>query len=263
MSPRTMVGGLAPVDLAELNAAAELQTRVDRKYMVPAAHLGNVLAGLPRETRVLDIDGRRALRYESHYFDTPGLDSYFGAAHRRRRRFKVRSRTYVDSELSFLEVKTRGARATTVKERVPVTGANLDAAARDYAADTLTVAGIPAAQRIADELTPVLRTRYRRITLLPPVVPGQPAARATVDVALEWADVDGTVLQLPDAVIVETKSGSRAGDVDRLLWSLGHRPAKVSKYGTGMAALRPELPRNAWNRVLTRHFDPARAALAA
>ena len=49
--------------------------------------------------------------------------------------------------------------------------------------------------------------------------------------------------------------------IDRELWRRGHRPATVSKYGTGMTALHPSLPSNCWNRVLARHF--ARASISA
>ena len=45
---------LAPISLAELTAAAELQTRVDRKYVLTRAQAGTVLAGLAPDTRVLE-----------------------------------------------------------------------------------------------------------------------------------------------------------------------------------------------------------------
>ncbi|MDG2026158.1 MAG: hypothetical protein P8J50_03555 [Acidimicrobiales bacterium] len=50
--------------------------------------------------------------------------------------------------------------------------------------------------------------------------------------------------------IVETKTTDRASEVDRLLWRNRIRPAKVSKYGTGLASLRPDLPSNRWARLL-------------
>ncbi|MFT4215195.1 MAG: polyphosphate polymerase domain-containing protein [Microbacterium sp.] len=248
---------LAVVDLEQLNAAAELQTRVDRKYLLPKAELPGILAELPAETRVLEVSGERALRYASQYFDTPQLDSYFGAARGRRRRFKVRARTYVDSGGSFLEVKTRGGRSATVKERVPVIGDELDDEAVAYASELLSDAGIPEATDLAASLLPMLVTRYRRTTLLLPGTERHEASRGTIDTELMWIDADGKVLQLPESVIVETKSGQRAGALDRALWRAGHRPATVSKYGTGMAALHPDLPAHKWNRVLNRHFAQA------
>ena len=48
---------------------AELQTRVDRKYFVPADVFRRMIAELAGELRVLDIDGKRTFGYESVYFD--------------------------------------------------------------------------------------------------------------------------------------------------------------------------------------------------
>ncbi|MDZ8274904.1 polyphosphate polymerase domain-containing protein [Microbacterium aquimaris] len=256
MNTLTPLDRLRPIGLDELNAQAELQTRVDRKYIVPGRDLPAVLRALPPGSQVLEIDGESSLRYASQYFDTPALDSYFGAARKRRRRFKVRARTYVDSGGSFLEMKTKGARSATVKERVPVTGDELDDDAVAYATDLLVDAGIPDAAHLAETLQPTLVTRYRRATVLLPAAEGD-ASRATIDTELTWIDAGGTVLQLPASVIVETKSGQRAGALDRALWRQGHRPARISKYGTGMAALHPDLPSNPWHRVLTRHFAHA------
>ncbi|MDZ8170669.1 polyphosphate polymerase domain-containing protein [Microbacterium xanthum] len=257
MNALTPLDRLRTIGLDELNAQAELQTRVDRKYILPRRDLPAVLLALPAGSEVLQIDGESSLRYASQYFDTPQLDSYFGAVRKRRRRFKVRARTYVDSGGSFLEVKTRGARAATVKERVPVAGDALDDEAVAYATDLLSEAGIPHAAHLADTLRPTLVTRYRRATVLLPAAAGGDASRATIDTDLTWVAAEGTVLQLPASVIVETKSGQRAGALDRALWRQGHRPARISKYGTGMAALRPDLPANPWHRVLTRHFSGA------
>ena len=48
-----------PIGLKQLNELAELQTRVDRKYFVPAAVFRRMIAELAGELQVLDIDGRR------------------------------------------------------------------------------------------------------------------------------------------------------------------------------------------------------------
>ncbi|WP_430647518.1 polyphosphate polymerase domain-containing protein [Agromyces sp. GXS1127] len=248
------------IDLEGLNAEAELQTRIDRKYMLPIAALPRILERLPDGVRVLDLGGTRASAYESVYFDTPELTSFRLAAHARRRRFKIRTRSYLESEASFLEVKTRGGRALTVKDRIAVDPASTDALsgeARAYADQVLAEAGIGELGRAS--LDPVLTTSYRRATLLLPAEPGRHASRATIDVDLAWFDrgVDGRfgrMLRTPASAIVETKSGSQAGAVDRLLWAAGHRPMRVSKYATGLAAIRPDLPANRWTRVLDRHF---------
>ncbi|MEV0902328.1 polyphosphate polymerase domain-containing protein [Actinoplanes sp. NPDC049802] len=239
-----------PISLDELVGAAALLTRLDRKYVLPAAALGTLLDRMPADVRVLRIDAQRTFGYRSVYFDTAGLDAYRAAAHQRRRRFKIRVRTYLDSGLNFVEVKTRGSRGETVKERIPYAGngGDLGAEGRAYACATLAGAGI---RPDGYEFRPVLATHYRRNTLYVPST----GSRVTIDTGLSWMLPDGSAVHMPRSVIVETKSGRAASDVDRLLWSLGHRPCRISKYATGLAALRPELPANRWHPVLRRHFS--------
>lgn len=244
---------LAPISLADLIGSAELLTRVDRKYVLSRTDAAALLAALPTlatPPSVLEIAGVRSSEYGSVYFDTPDLLSYRMAATNRRRRFKLRTRSYLDVGEAYLEVKTRGARSTTVKDRLPYDidrRAELTPAGRGYVDESLVGLGLPAA-RI--RLAPTLVTTYRRTTLHLP----DAGSRATVDTDLAWEGDDGRTLRLPDTVIVETKSAARISVVDRLLWRAGHRPSTVSKYGTGMAALHPELPANKWARVLRRHF---------
>ena len=106
---------LRPVTLPVLDAEAALLTRRDRKYIVPLDVAERLLGALEGRCRVLEIDGRRRFRYESVYFDTPGRTSYLAAARRRARRYKVRTRAYLDTGRCVLEVKTRDARGRTVK----------------------------------------------------------------------------------------------------------------------------------------------------
>jgi hypothetical protein len=107
------------VELPELLARAALHDRVDRTYLLPEGALDPILAVLQPDARMLQIDGRRRFDYESVYFDTPDLACYTLAARRRRRRFKIRTRTYLDSAECWLEVKTRDRRGRTVKQRQP------------------------------------------------------------------------------------------------------------------------------------------------
>jgi hypothetical protein len=241
-----------PITLDELVEVAALQTRVDRKYVLPAFELKAVLDSLAHsDPRVLELAGARSSRYESVYFDTPDLLSYRMAALARRRRFKLRTRNYVDSAESYLELKTRGARNTTVKGRIVHDIAQRDAltpAGRLYADAALERLGLIHPERL--ELSPTLVTRYDRTTLY---LTGS-GSRATIDTELSWHASDGSELALPQLAIVESKSGSRTSEMDRALWAHGHRPATISKFGTGLAALRPDLPSNKWARVLRRHF---------
>ena len=281
---------LATTSLAELNGAAGLLTRVDRKYLVPLERAQELVGGLTSEARVLDIDGRRRFSYASTYFDTPGLEAFMLTARKRRRRFKVRTRTYLDSGSCFLEVKTRGARGSTIKRRMGYhadDASRLTGPGRAFVAACLAstgVTGSAAAHEVAAALRPVLATTYQRTTLHLP----RAEARATIDTALTWQRLGpttsagwsaGTVVAgavaspsalrpvglaaainagepvaVADIAVVETKNPATPSPADRTLWDAGYRPARISKYATGMALLHPELPANRWYRTLTHEL---------
>ena len=77
----------------------------------------------------------------------------------------------------------------------------------------------------------------------------------TVDVGLAWSTPDGARLELPAIAIIETKTAGHPSSYDRILCKAGFRPSTVSKYCTGLAALRPGLPANKWHRVLNRELS--------
>ena len=280
---------LTTTTLAELNSAAGLLTRVDRKYLVPLTCAQNLVDGLAPHARILAIDERRRFSYTSTYFDTPGLEAFMLAARKRRRRFKVRTRTYLDSGLCFLEVKTCGARGSTVKRRMGYyadDASRLTGPGRAFVAACLAGAGVTgsaAAREVAATLRPVLTTTYERTTLHLP----RAEARATIDTALTWRRLGpaapagssaGTVAGVPmspqalrpasltaavnegepvsvaDIAVVETKNPATPSPADRALWEAGYRPTRISKYATGMALLHPELPANRWYRTLTHEL---------
>ena len=54
--------------------------------------------------------------------------------------------------------------------------------------------------------------------------------------------------------MIETKTGVGRLAGRPLLWQRGVRPARISKYATGLAALRLDLPDAPWRRTLRRHF---------
>jgi hypothetical protein len=256
------VTDLPPVGLDELVERAALLTRVDRKYVVPEGDVKPLVRAVAGNAAVLEIEGLRRFTYDSTYYDTRDLMTYHLAARKRRRRFKVRRRTYVDSATTFLEVKTRGRRKTTVKDRVPwqataspVGGVGDGSAFIEDVLDRAGLDGVP-----VPDLVPALQTYYSRTTLLllPPDGHG-PASRVTLDTGLTWALPDGPRVLLPGLAVVETKSGPTPSAADRHLWSAGRRPVRVSKFGTGLAVLRPELPSTKWHPVLRRLIHPALA----
>ncbi|MFV0435437.1 MAG: polyphosphate polymerase domain-containing protein [Leucobacter sp.] len=248
----------APVGLDELVAEAELLTRIDRKYLVPVHGAPALLDSLDPRTRVLEIDGQREFAYDSVYFDTPDHLAYRLTAQRRRRRFKLRTRSYLDTGTAFLELKTKSGRGSTVKNRMPYTVADrarLTATGSAYIGELLTRHGHDG--DLIHSMLPTLVSRYHRVTLLLPC-----GARATIDTRLQWMDrtapgdpiPSGGGISLPRYMIVESKSAGAPSELDLALRRAGHRPTGISKFGTGTAALHPELPSNKWARTLRGPF---------
>ena len=241
------------ITLEELTGQAALLRRVDRKYMVSLNDVPAILtrlAGL--DARILDIDGTCQFRYVSDYYDTNDFSLHNAAATKRRRRYKIRERFYIDSGLHYIEVKTRGVRGNNVKERHELnmvgvlarkamwSGADVytpvlsETQAGQWAGHILEKVGViplGAGDSTIEALTPCLRTAYTRATFLLPE-----SSRLTLDVGLRTIALrDGGISARAPFAILETKSGGNVGVADRLLWDYGIRPRKISKYGVGVA----------------------------
>lgn len=242
------LAALPAVALAQVDAVASLQTRVDRKYIVPAQAWADVVGAVPG-LRCLEIDGSRVFGYASLYYDTPELSAYRAAARRRPSRYKVRTREYVDSGARAVEVKLRAASGATVKHRMGIgTQDAPDALAAPVRAFLSSFAQVAPD---VDALVPQLETRYDRATLV------GDGARITIDRDVVGIGTRGAIASFGDVLIVETKTTGRACAVDRSLWARGFRPSRVSKYCTSLAALHPDLPHHPWSRTLRRHVITA------
>lgn len=249
----TGAGLRRPISLAEVNEEAALQRRVDKKFLLNGSQLATLLAALDDDFAIMEIAGRRIFGYSSTYFDTPDLDQFRAHRQGRRRRFKVRTRTYLDSGLCMFEAKLKGVRGETDKYRIPHPAAErtvMNEADRTFLATLLdTEYGIE-----MPELNPVMTVDYNRGTLVNP----HSRERLTCDVQLLCSDKERQVAG-PDLVVVETKSADGRGVADRVLAGMGIRELSMSKYCVGIALLHPHLPANRWNRVLRGRFGWDRA----
>ncbi len=251
------------VGLSAADPSSTGARRVDRKYLMDEATLLALIGHLAGEWRVLEVGGARLLPYENVYFDTADRRLHRAAVQRHRRRVKVRTRRYgtaADSveeaghggELEptgptvVAEAKHKGVGGVTLKARQATAAASHgDALAAfgsfDDALDLLD----PMSVSVVD-LEAVLRTAYRRLTLL-----GPDGSRLTVDVDVTCWNASGRVVF--GDVIVETKSPGPATAADRFLWGRGVRPLRLSKCSTALSMLEPACGGNRWHRTVTRH----------
>jgi hypothetical protein len=241
---------LPTVDLPTLESGALLLTRIDRKYVVTVPTFERLVSSLEDDWRALEIAGGRLFGYASTYFDTADLHTYRAHLQRRRRRFKVRIRRYVDSDACMLEVKRKGLRGLTVKERTahPVWGqTELGASGHAFVAEVVCGhAVLP-----TGPMRPVVSTSNRRATL----ASVSSRARLTVDTDLTcgWGDLNARLR--PGYVLVESKAEGLGSVADRLLRGLGERPVSISKYCIGVASLGLDIPSNPWRRTVRRYFE--------
>lgn len=241
-----------PIALADVVEEAALMKRVDKKFLLSRDQLAEFLNRIGPEFRAMEIAGRRVFGYSSTYFDTEDLDQFRAHRQGRRRRFKVRTRTYLDSGLCMFEAKLKGPRGETDKHRIkhPLDlRKQLTADADIFLAELLDEhygMAVP-------DLVPVMTTDYQRGTLVNP----HSSERITLDVSLVCMDAARTEYG-PDMVILETKSADGRGAADQLLAAMGIRELSISKYCVGIAMLHPYLPANKWHRVLRQHFSWSR-----
>jgi len=122
---------LPAIGLEDLASQAALLKRTDRKYLLNRALTAELVEYLCSiQAEVLSIGGAREFGYLSDYFDTPDFALYRAAATKRRRRFKVRSRVYLDAGLRFVELKTRSGRGQNVKDRLRLDDVPMDVCER-------------------------------------------------------------------------------------------------------------------------------------
>lgn len=205
----------------ELVAARSLQQRVDRKFVLSAALLQPLLAGLHREYFVLRAGRKVWARYESLYFDTPEREFYNDHRRGRRPRHKVRIRHHLDRQLTFLEVKRKesGGRTTKARLELPFMQASLGVAEWRF---------IEAHAAIdAWRLVPCVSIAFLRVTL----VSAEVHERLTLDCDLQFG-ADQRRERLPRVVIAEIKQPrhSNSKGAVGILRALHAREQALSKY---------------------------------
>lgn len=239
---------LPGISLQEMSADSALQARQDRKYVVGNEILSQLAEALVGDVAVLEVDGLRSSRYATCYYDTPDLLTARHHAQGVRRRFKARTRTYVDSGLTRLELKAKGGGGQTVKFGLEGAAPDLDPPGRAFLRDALDRCyGTDHLPRIVDRLQPSLQMTCRRTTL----VGITERVRVTVDRDLRF---ERTTLRA-SLVVLEVKSAGPRTSVDRLLVGLGARPVSFSKYVAAMELISgPAVLRCHPARLLKRCF---------
>ena len=222
----------SPISLAEMSSV-KLMNRTDTKFVTTLPRLRLLLQMAQADYFVQEIDGMRNMLYDTTYFDTTSFDMYNAHQHGHAGRQKIRFRTYVSSNLQFMEVKTKNNRGRTKKKRIEVGDMDLsDATKRDFLAQHL--------RYDADSLQPHMHNYFHRVTL----VNRAKTERLTIDTQLEFHNVlTHQDRYMGSLVIVELKrDGLVFSPVLEMLRQLRIHPHGFSKYCMGAALTNDALP---------------------
>ncbi len=221
----------------------KLLRRYDTKYLLREDQLLQALARLTDRYRILEVEGRRLQHYQTLYFDTWDWALYRQHHDGWRDRYKVRKRAYVDSDLSFLEIKHKVDAKTTVKSRMPSQewSAQIAPAARAFLHEHYPYQ--------AEELSPKLGNAFQRITL----VSTERIERVTIDLDLCLV-CNSAQVQLDGIAVAEVKQDrfSASSEFAQQMRLEGVRATRFSKYCIGVSMLYPEVKHNCFKPQLRR-----------
>jgi hypothetical protein len=232
------LNGFSVITLAQMDSV-KLMDRMDVKYVVPLHLLPNILQVASAKYHVLEVEGKRASAYKSLYYDDELYSSYYNHQNGRLNRYKIRQRMYVDSALTFFEIKYKNNKKRTIKKRIKQENTelgSLQSNSMEFLKQNSTL--------IPEQIKPSIWVNYNRITL----VHKTNIERVTVDLDLTFVDNQNHA-NYSNIAIVEVKQDRNAGsDITDIFKNFSVRPGSISKYCLGMMSLHTGLKQNRFKK---------------
>jgi hypothetical protein len=219
---------MQPISLDEMGGI-RLMDRIDAKFVAPASLLPPLLEKMSPHFRVQHINDARIASYCTQYLDTPDCKMFVMHQNGKLNRQKIRIRSYVESNLSFLEVKNKTNKGRTHKKRIPV-GLSQLASIHELSEEK------PFLEKNSlfdvGALEPSLSNSFKRITL----VNSNATERITVDLNLSFRSCKtGNETTLNKLMILELKQdGRQRSDFRAILDSFRIKKSSFSKYCMGI-----------------------------
>lgn len=223
--------------------------RVDTKYLAPIELLSELLTFAASDFRIQQVNNYSISKYSTQYYDTQSLEMYTCHQNGKLPRQKIRLRTYVDSDLHFLEIKKKSNKGRTDKVRMelkdkPELCGMLGSEWHDFITRNSPY----------DEygLYPHINTSFERITL----VNCNLSERITIDTNLQFTNCrNGKQVNMPELMIIELKQDGRVhSKMKDFLFSCRIRPKGISKYCLGTVMTDPTAKCNRF-RVKIRYIN--------
>jgi hypothetical protein len=229
---------MAPITLDEMDNI-HLMERIDFKFVAPVSLLPQLLEEMAPYFKVQIHNGKRVASYSTKYLDTPDLNLFVMHQNGKLNRQKIRIRTYLDSQVSFLEIKNKNNKGRTSKIRVPSPLSQIQSIEElELNKSFLTK------HSLFDShiLTPSLSNRFSRITM----VNNEETERITMDFDLCFTNYQtGFTKEMENVLVLELKQdGWQRSDFRDILNRLRIKQFSFSKYCMGTALTNPGVKYN-------------------
>jgi len=235
---------MEPITLKEMDGI-RLMNRVDTKFLIREDLLSELLEQIKDDYRAQVVEGEQVCRYQTTYYDTVDAEMYHNHHNQKLNRQKVRARTYVESGISFLEVKRKSNKGRTTKVRIRIPMEAVDdiaqsPAAMEFLSQNSTIPGT--------EIIPQLANAFERITL----VNNGKTERLTIDAHIHFKNLQtGIEKDAGNLVVVELKQDGQCFSLFKsLLTDYKVLPKSFSKYALGSALTNPNLKTNRFKNKL-------------
>ena len=236
---KEILNSFDPITLGQMGDI-RLMNRTDTKFVTNIAKLEQLLTMAKDDYYIQEIDGERIAPYYTLYFDTDDHAMYTAHESGHTNRQKLRIRSYVNSGLNFLEVKTKNNHGRTKKKRVLVHEFDPMQPQHDICFHCQNAAFCEYDEFLRSNLQynpyslrEQLENRFDRITL---VNKGM-TERLTIDINLRFHNIaTGNYRFMDHIAIIELKRDGRVySPILSLLNQLRIKPHGFSKYCIGSA----------------------------
>lgn len=236
-----LLADLEPITLDEMKDI-RLMNRTDTKFVTNKENLARMLELAQGKYYAQFHNNSKIANYMTTYWDTEKHHFYIDHHNGRAPRQKVRVRTYMDSDDTFLEIKTKNNHGRTKKKRVKVpsqqiTGENGN---EEFLKERVNLG-------LAD-LHPTVRNQFHRITL----VNYGKTERLTIDYDVNFLNMEtDKAADVGSIVIIELKrDGNVFSPVLDILRQLRIKPSGFSKYCIGTVLTNDEIKQNNFKKRL-------------
>lgn len=203
----------------------KLMNRIDTKYVACSDKLVDLLKAALDNGYLVQCNRNPFCRYETLYYDTLDYSMYLMHHNERMNRLKIRTRKYLDTNQTFLEIKSKNNKGRTDKIRMGMILDDKSGYCSRFISENTPFD--------FEHLYPSVKTDFHRITMVDP----DKTERITIDFDLIITNLRTEKYINPERLlIIELKQNKLNNSVfKRILKDMYIHSFKISKYCLGVA----------------------------